>query len=134
MKNLHKTSGFTLIEVLLAITILGLVLAPIYMLQGNVLQTASQRAQSLLRLLFAKNLLITGGPQMTADPKKDRIEKKLEDPKTEFLFERKAASKGSSLKQFEHLMLDTVTYSWGDRKSKQKEKIITFVFKPKENA
>ena len=59
MIRFNLRAGFTLIEVLVAIAIIDIILSPLFIVQGNVLQNVARISNKLHRIFFAEQLLAT---------------------------------------------------------------------------
>jgi prepilin-type N-terminal cleavage/methylation domain-containing protein len=139
IRSLHSHSGrtaacagFTLIEVLLAMAIIGLVLTPIFMGQSAVLRAASLASRRLARVFAAKKILIENEIALDSDAREFSSEKKIDNPRTTFNYELKKISDESSLKKFKNVLIESV--SWIDERSKKKrqERLITFLYRPEQ--
>ena len=124
-------SGFTLIEVLLAMAIVGLVLTPIFAIQLNVMRSNSRASQLLARIFAGKQFLVDSEFQLKPDEQEKRIEKKVEKPPTTLIYELKRVPENSALKKFKNILIENVTMQWVDRQGKKRtQRLVTFVFKP----
>jgi len=126
----NEKAGFTLIEVLLALAIVGLVLSPIFMLQSNVLRSSSARSKLLSRVLEAKKFLLENEFGLSKEADASRNEKKIANPPATLIYELKKVSPESSLKNFKNLAAQTVTMQWVDQQGKrQQDKLVTFLYR-----
>lgn len=127
----RNKSGFTLIEVLLAMAIIGLVLTPIFSIQLSVLRSNSKASQTLARIFLGKQFLVENEFSLKADEQEKRIEKKIDRPPTTLIYQLGKIPENSALKKFKNVLLETVTMQWVDRQGKKRqEKLVTFVHKP----
>lgn len=122
--------GFTLIEVLLALAIIGLVLGPIFASQTLISQS-SRRVTNLFSQLFsAKKMLLETGT--TLDPAQAipvKIEKKINKPDTVLTYQLKKIPDNSALKNFKNVFVESV--SWPTKtKTKKSQQLVTFVYRP----
>lgn len=132
MIRFRSNPGFTLIEVLLALAIIGMVLTPIFMIQQMVLRRSSSSAQLFSRLIQAKDFLIDQQFENMQETKEVTAEKKITNPITALTFNSRKVPENSALKKFKHIMIDSVTMQWTEQNKKRQEKLVTFSFKPEE--
>lgn len=130
----RNKAGFTLIEVLLALAIIGIVLTPIFLIQQLVLRRSSASAQQFSRIIQAKDFLIDQQFENMQETQEASVERKITNPPTSLIFSSKKIPENSALKKFKHIMIDSVTMQWtGAQNKKRQEKLITFMFKPEES-
>lgn len=133
MMRFNNSSGFTLIEVLLALAIIGMVLTPILLIQQIVLRRSSSSANLFSRIIQAKDFLIDQQFENIQESQDVTAEKKITNPATTLIFNSKKLPENSSLKKFKHIKIDSVTMQWtAEQNKKRKEKLVTFSFKPEE--
>ncbi|CAN5167654.1 hypothetical protein BH09DEP1_BH09DEP1_1980 [soil metagenome] len=128
-----SNSGFTLIEVLLALAIIGIVLTPIFVVQSIVLRRTSSGAQLFSRIIHAKDLLVDQQFENIQQAQPSSVERKITNPPTALAFSSKKLPENSALKKFKNVTLDSITMQWteaGNRK--RQEKLISFTFRPEE--
>lgn len=124
-------SGFTLIEVLLAMAIIGLVLTPIFAIQMAVLRGNSRAKDILERIFLGKQFLIDNSFQLTSSEQEKRVEKKVDKPATTLLYELRKIPENSPLKKFKNVLIESVLMEWVDaRGKKRQERLVTFIYKP----
>lgn len=125
-----NNNGFTLIEVLLALMIMGLVFGSVYVSQGSAIRVIKSYSVRLRRVLAAKDFLI----EMTTgqEDEKTQQEKQFKDdvPPTRLMFTQEPV-KSSALKDFNDMVVQKVKAEWLDGSIKNTEELITFAFKPK---
>lgn len=127
----RNNKGFTLVEVLLAMAIIGLVLTPIFAIQMGVWRSSLRSSQSLTRIFAAKNLLVESMFNASPEQREKKIERKLDRPATTLIYERKKIAENSSLKKFKNVLHESVTMQWTDRQGKKRqERLVTFVYSP----
>lgn len=133
MMRFKNSSGFTLIEVLLALAIIGMVLTPILLIQQIVLRRSSSSANLFSRIIQAKDFLIDQQFENIQETQEVTAEKKIINPPTTLIFNSKKVPENSTLKKFKHIKIDSVTMQWtADQNKKRQEKLVTFSFKPEE--
>ena len=129
LKN-HK--GFTLLETVIALAVASIVLIPLFVLQGTMLERVSQASTQLQRLFFAKDFLYQSCKEnqtekSTADTvKKD---KNNDDPKTVIQYNKQKPLSKSLFKEYDGLMSESVGYTWQWQGKDYTDTLITFTFK-----
>jgi prepilin-type N-terminal cleavage/methylation domain-containing protein len=119
-----KGAGFTLIEVLLAISIFLLVMTPILTLEGLLLTQATRHSRALQRLLTAESLMMEN--RILARYGKNPLNsKKLEYPPATITYQIKDVA--GDLKAFKGVRLETVTIESKERNKKRIERLVSFV-------
>lgn len=127
----NSKSGFTLIEVLLAMAIIALVLTPIFAIQLAVMRGNAKASQALSRIFLAKQFLVENEFQLKPDEQEKRIEKKIERPATTLIYELKRVPENSALKKFKNILIESVLMQWVDRQGKKhQERLVTLVHHP----
>ncbi len=113
-----------LIEVMLAVAIMGIVLTPLFALQTQVVRSVVQRANHLRRLLEAEQFLATMHRTQPEDAKQATVQEKG------FTYELRPVGDASALKGIPDMYREQVTYSWRQENRPQKERALYFLFKP----
>lgn len=90
-------SGFSLIEAMLAVTIVALVLTPMFMLENTVFRGVGRMAETVHRALFAHNFLYDAQRDEPMGSTSYTVERKEEKPLTMVRYTVSAPKKGSSL-------------------------------------
>lgn len=136
VNNFPKSKfGFTLIEVLLAMAIIGLILTPIFSIQLGVMRSNSRASEILARIFLGKQFLVDSEFQLKPEDQEKRVEKKIEKPLTTLIYELKRVPDNSALKKFKNILIESVSMQWIDRQGKKRqERLVTFVFKPEGNS
>lgn len=124
MIHSENKQGFTLVEVLLSIMIIGIVITALMSTQSNMLFYIETLSNQFSRLVLAKNLLY-----QTRLNGKSSAQAKTKEPETTFKYSQKKAT-GNIGKQFKGLYLEQVEYEWTNENKKQSDKIVSFIFKP----
>lgn len=130
--HFRNKPGFTLIEVLLALAIIGMVLTPIFLIQQMVLRRSSAGANLFSRIIQAKDFLIDQQFENMQETQASTAERKITNPPTTLTFSSKKIPENSALKKFKHIMVDSVTMQWTEQNKKRQETLVTFSFKPEE--
>jgi prepilin-type N-terminal cleavage/methylation domain-containing protein len=136
IRSLHSHSGragFTLIEVLLAMAIIGLVITPILMSQSMVLRNSARAVRRLTRVFAAKKILLDTEFSLAPDAQEVTSEKKIDNPPTTFTYQLKKIPEESALKKFKNVLNETVSWQEERGKKKQQERLVTFLYKPEQS-
>ena len=127
----NKNAGFTLIEVLMAIAIVGIVLVPIYALQERMMQRIAKVAGDMHRMFVVYDFFVT--TQRPTNEKQTKINKESQDPIMRMSYEQEKASSRSSLqKNFNNLFIEKVSWQWMENGRKKKDSFISVHFEPPE--
>jgi len=128
----HKR-GFTLIEVVLAMSIAALVFTPIFIMLSTIVQRVDRSSKAFDYILLCKDLLY--GARQKQDPEA----KEFSLDKTEAVFDatltyslEKDIDAKSSLASLQGLHREMVKVSWTERDQKKQERLVTFVYKKPE--
>jgi prepilin-type N-terminal cleavage/methylation domain-containing protein len=123
--------GFTLIEVLFSTAIVGVVLIPIYALQGQAMGRIVKAANSVQRMLTGFNFFLEAHDAF--DEKEKKIEKKSDDPYMQMSFKVEDLSGKSTLgKAFNNLKIEKASWEWQLEGKKQIDELVSIVFNPPE--
>lgn len=129
--HFKNKSGFTLIEAMLAVAIMGIILTPLFLLEGTVFQGVSRFAQIFRRYMFAKEYLYEMRREQKEDATSLTLERNTKDiqPATILRYTLGPVASQSSLKDFKRLYKETVRASGMDR-SVEPVTVVGFIFKP----
>lgn len=121
MVPFKNNRGFTFIEVLLAIAIVGLVLSPLFILQTSVVQSISRLSLHLHRIYSAEKFLFESN--MDDIQKK---EEKIDDPDVFLVYEKK----NYTSTEFRDVYSERVMLTWYENNLKYTDTIVALLFKP----
>lgn len=116
----------------MATAIVGIVLMPIYALQGQMMARIMRAAADVHRMFVAFDFFVT-----TQRPRNDGQEKKIEkssdDPVIHMSFEQEDVSANSTLKKaFNNLRLEKISWHWSADGKKKKDQFTAILFEPPE--
>ena len=131
MIHFKNHSAFTLIEAMFAIAITAIVLTPLFILQGTMLQQISRASHKIERIFLAQQFMYEAKRATPLDTREFTLEKKIDSPTTFLKYEIKPVPPQSSLAQINDLYIEYVTISWKDETHQKQNKIVNFVYKPK---
>ena len=127
--HFKNKQGFSLIESMLAVAIMGLVLTPMFILENNVFNGVFRMAEQFHRMLFAQNFLYVAQRQEPMESTKYSLEHKEDNPFSMLRYTLSPIEKGSSLSPMKRLYKQQVEAS-GLEKTSPKSSVIHFIFKP----
>lgn len=122
--SFKSKSGFTLIEVLLALSIVAMVLTPLLIMQGGALRSTGLRSRVYDRFSAAYSFLMS--TVFVPDQIKNSSQN-TQDPRKALRLTTRAIDSGI-LKDIPQLQLHTVTFSVQDRRIKKAEKLSAITF------
>ena len=125
--NAKNNDGFTLIEVLLALSLMAMVLTPILISESTTMLSVGIFSRHFQRITVAKNYLVRAHKDALEDKKTPPAT--IEDPQTTLSYKQNKAS-GPIAKQFKDIYRETVTIEWTEGNNKRQETLVSFVFKP----
>lgn len=128
MRLLSK--GFSLIEAMLAVTMMGMILAPLFLLEGTVFDGVTKITEQFRRYLFAHNFLYQTIREQSPKTRDFTLEQKKETPATTLQYRLKKVTDGT-FKNQKNLYRQEVLISTQDSKS-PKDSLVTYLFKPTE--
>ena len=125
----NSTAGFTLIEVLFSIAIIGLVLTPLFITQSNFLQWVARQSDQLHRAYAGEQFMLNSYIQFEQDNSKRTATKKIDNPPTTFNYRIVDASPAVK-KLLRNIYTQEVAIEWEQDRTKFKDKLVTFLFLP----
>ncbi len=125
----NNSAGFTLIEAMIAVAIMGMVLAPMFLLETNVFNAVARMGEQFERLLFAKQFLYTAQQQEPVAATDYTLEKKEERPLSMVRYDLKPIDKRSSLAPIKRLYTQKLE-AVGIEAGSPRANFVHFVYKP----
>jgi prepilin-type N-terminal cleavage/methylation domain-containing protein len=120
-------NGFTLIEVLLALSLMAMILTPILISQNTIMFSVDYFKGRLQRIMLAKNYLIFAHKNALQD--KTTGPRTIENPATTLSYKKEKTS-GTIAKQYKDTYRETVLIEWTKDNNKKQDTLISFIFKP----
>ena len=128
-----NNNGFTLIESMIAIAIVGFVLTPIFVLQTNVFSSALRVADRFHRNVQAAQFSFIAYRQQPPTAKDFKLERKEDKPTSTLRYAFEPVAKASSLAKEKGMYRQEVIAVGPDRDSPEGQSI-HFIFKQSERA
>jgi len=124
-----STRGFTLIEVLFALAIMGSVLTPLFMNQSTLLQFIARRSIRLHRIYLGEEFMNNSYIKLEQDKKQRTATLHHDDPETTLKF--KIEDPRQSIKKlFRDVYVADITIEWKENSANYADKLVTFLFLP----
>jgi prepilin-type N-terminal cleavage/methylation domain-containing protein len=128
----HK-NGFTLIEVVMAMTITALVMSPIFIIYGTILQFVNRSSQEFDYMLLCKNVLYEARQKQDPEAQEFSFDKAETDFEATLIYSLgKGVDPKSSLTSLQGLHRELVTVSWVEQGVKKQDTLVTFIYKKPE--
>ena len=130
MIHFKNNDGFTLIEVLLALSLMAMILTPILISESSIMLSVGTFTGQFQRIIAAKNYLIHAHKNTLEDKKTGPSS--IDNPPTTLTYKQDKAS-GAITKKFKDIYRETVRIEWTEGTNKRQDLLVSFVFKPEKN-
>lgn len=132
MIHFKNNSGFTLLEVLVAVMIVAMIMGPLFLWQTSVMSRTYQASGELQKLFIARNFLVTHHVQLAAQ--QTAVKKEThKDPAMVLTYELKKIPDSSPLRSFKNVVLESVTYNWSDGKNSTTRRLVSCAYRKPES-
>jgi prepilin-type N-terminal cleavage/methylation domain-containing protein len=133
IRSKNRKPGFTLIEVMLAMTITALVITPIFLLYETIASRVSVSSRLSDYLVLCKNFLYQARQKQEPAAQTFSLEKKEAEFNVELTYSlEKGVNEKSSLASLQGLHAEKVTAAWTEQGKKKQEQLVGFVYKKPE--
>ncbi len=123
--------GMTLIETVLALAIFGMIFSSVLIMQQSSFAILLRSSGKLTRMYLLKNFLVEIGRAKVEDkPAPTKLD--IKNPPTQLEYEEKKPAKGSSLSNFEDIVIQHVTATWRGEARKHSINLISVWYEPEE--
>lgn len=123
----QHSNGFSLIEVMLALSMIGIILTSLLMLESRIFKRVVACTQKMERFAAIKNLFLLvkkeGLPQDSST-----YTALLQDPDITVQYEKKAIEKTSALARFKGVMQEVATGTWDEWGQQREYAFYTYCF------
>lgn len=123
-----KNDGFTLIEVMLAIIVLGISVTTLYGLYSQLMRGIFSAHDIIERMIIMNNLLIQANKEKWYEKKEQAI-KKIDDPASTINYVAEGVKK-DFCGYCENLFREEITIEWSDIFGNREESFLTYQFIP----
>jgi prepilin-type N-terminal cleavage/methylation domain-containing protein len=120
----HKQSGFTLVEIILALFVMASLLSSILNLQDIVFSSVVSSSRRLHRVFMMEYFVFSR--------EQDEDKKTIDSPPTEIAYEEKKVDEKSSLIKLQNMVKRKVSASWKDGTKQRDYALIDFMYKKPE--
>lgn len=128
VKNINSMHGFTFIEVMAALMLIALLLAPLLFQQSNMLRNAAFVSRSLDHMFAAQTFLYKARAAMQEYTTSFSMQETIEDKDITLTFSREPVPKESAFAQVPYIYQDQVIVTWREDGDLRKEAFTTYVF------
>lgn len=134
MHSKNHKRGFTLIEALLSMMIVGVVLSPLFLLYGVIMQRVNKSSKQLYSLLWGKQLLCEARQKQEPDAQTFTLDKKIEESSAQLKYSLDSGvDPKSALASYAGLHREIVSIMWTDHQGVQRhEELVTYIYKQPE--
>lgn len=122
-------NGFSILEVLIALSIAMLLIAPLFNLQGFIMRQTGRMSDTTRRTLAAQEFLITTRAQVPKAVYEFSQEKKVPSLDLTLTYSLQEIDKQSSLAKQGHLYHETVTMTYQENNITKRDYLVSFVYK-----
>lgn len=131
MNSFKKSlNGMSLMEVMFALAIAGLILTPIFITQGSSLSQVYAKSYTIRCLIKAQEVLYKSEiASLTEEPIKE--EQAFSNPNMRIRYSISEPMKESALAAFDNISLQKLTWEWEYDREKQHDTLVTLVYKEK---
>ena len=127
--HFKNKNGFSLIEAMIAIAIIGMILSPMFILETNVFNAVARIAERFHRILLSKQFIFIAYKEQPPEAKEFKLEGKKEKPTSLMRYSFAAVDKKSSLAKLEGMYRQEVITSGGDAANPE-GRAVQFIYKP----
>ena len=132
MIHSKNNNGFTLIEVMISVVILGLLLTPLFIWHSSNLGALGTSSNLVRRVLAARNFMVDTYSSLAPDMRATTLEKKITHPTTILVYELKDKLRNQELAALKGLCEERVTMRWQENGYNAQETSVALCYKKEE--
>jgi Tfp pilus assembly protein PilV len=130
----HDRSGFILTEVLITVAIVGMVMIPLFGLQGSLMTKVRRSAQDLSRVLYITTITRHARNEQPIMAQTFTTEQKIGDPQIDIKYQLEKPVAESSLAALSNIYVEKITLQWNEFGKPRTEQFAHVVFRPESEA
>ncbi len=124
--------GFMLLEVLIALAIVGIALTPILGLQSNILRSIVHITARIERFFLAEDFFLQSRAAfLKQESNETKQDKKVANPPTTLTYAAKPIKEEGAFKLLPGIIQEETEYQWQEGNAKQRDMFISYVYKPR---
>lgn len=132
MIHSKNNNGFTLIEVMVSVVILGLLLTPLFIWHSGNLGALVTSSNLVRRVLAARNFMVDTYSSLAPDTRATTMEKKITHPTTVLVYELKDKLRNPELAALKGLCQEQVLIRWQENGRTAKETSVALCYRKEE--
>jgi type II secretory pathway pseudopilin PulG len=130
----HDRSGFILTEVLITVAIVGMVMIPLFGLQGSLMTKVRRSAESLAHVLYITTITRHARNEQPILAQAFTTEQKIGDLGVQIKYQLEKPVPESSLAPLENIYVEKITLQWNEFGKPRTEQFAHVVFRPESEA
>jgi len=132
MIHSKNNNGFTLIEVMISVVILGILLTPLFIWHSGNLGALAVNSNLARRTLAARNFMVDTYMSLMPDTRATTMEKKITNPTTILVYELKDKLRNQELAALKGLCEERVIMRWQENGHPAQETSVALCYKKEE--
>lgn len=133
---MHKNgrTGFIIMEVLIAVAVVGMVIVPIFGLLNTLLTTMRRSSSGLDRLCYVSSIVRSARNEMNQNAKTFSLDQLLGQPSVRVHYVLEKPAQESSLVALDGVLIEKITTRWKDSGTERIDSFSYVVFHPESEA
>jgi prepilin-type N-terminal cleavage/methylation domain-containing protein len=125
------TNGFSLIEAVISVAIIGISLTALFGLQSIVFRQVIGAYEQTNRIFPIKKIIVEQSI-LPSSEREAQEQKAIKEPRMKIQLERKKASEEGAFKQFNNIYVVSAIGTWSGIAGKHQETMLRLIYKPEE--